>query len=105
MAMRFRKSFRVAPGMRINVSSRGVGASVGVKGLHYSVNSRGQRRTTASIPGTGAFPQPDPVQAERIKVPPSKTGKHLLGNRKKLPSRKSWKEPGTKCRFTKIKSN
>ena len=39
--------------MRINVSSRGVGASVGVKGLRYSVNSRGQRRTTASIPGTG----------------------------------------------------
>lgn len=53
MAIRFRKSFKVAPGMRVNVSSRGIGASVGVKGLRYSVNSRGQRRTTASIPGTG----------------------------------------------------
>ncbi|AQU78417.1 DUF4236 domain-containing protein [Planococcus faecalis] len=53
MAIRFRKSFKVAPGMRVNVSSRGVGASVGGKGLRYSVNSRGQRRTTMSIPGTG----------------------------------------------------
>ena len=55
MAVRFRKSFKVAPGMRVNVSSRGVGASVGVKGLRYSVNSRGQRRTTTSIPGTGLY--------------------------------------------------
>ena len=55
MAIGFRKSFKVAPGMRINVSHRGVGASVGVKGLRYSVNSRGQRRTTAGIPGTGIY--------------------------------------------------
>lgn len=55
MAVRFRKSFKVAPGIRVNVSSRGVGASAGVKGLRYSVNSRGQRRTTASIPGTGIY--------------------------------------------------
>lgn len=55
MAIGFRKSFKVAPGMRINVSHRGVGASVGGKGLRYSVNSRGQRRTTAGIPGTGIY--------------------------------------------------
>ncbi|AQQ52348.1 DUF4236 domain-containing protein [Planococcus lenghuensis] len=53
MGLGFRKSFKIAPGVRVNVSKRGVGASVGVKGLRYSVNSRGQRRTTASIPGTG----------------------------------------------------
>ncbi|MEH7308234.1 DUF4236 domain-containing protein [Neobacillus drentensis] len=53
MGFGFRKSFKIAPGVRLNVSSRGVGASVGVKGLRYSVNSRGQRRTTVSLPGTG----------------------------------------------------
>lgn len=53
MALGFRKSFKVAPGIRMNVSTRGVGVSAGVSGLRYSVNSRGQRRTTASIPGTG----------------------------------------------------
>ncbi|MCA1322222.1 DUF4236 domain-containing protein [Bacillus tianshenii] len=53
MGLKFRKSFKVAPGVRVNVGKRGIGASVGVKGLRYSVNSSGQRRTTASIPGTG----------------------------------------------------
>ncbi|WP_433957784.1 DUF4236 domain-containing protein [Cytobacillus horneckiae] len=53
MGFGFRKSFKIAPGVRFNVSHRSVGASVGVKGLRYSVNSRGQSRTTASIPGTG----------------------------------------------------
>lgn len=53
MGLGFRKSFKIAPGVRFNVSGKGVGVSAGVKGLRYSVNSRGQRRTTASIPGTG----------------------------------------------------
>lgn len=53
MGFGFRKSFKVAPGVRINVGKRGIGASVGTKGFRYSVNSSGQRRTTASIPGTG----------------------------------------------------
>jgi Protein of unknown function (DUF4236) len=53
MGFGFRKSFKVAPGVRLNVGKRGIGASVGVKGLRYSVNSRGSSRVTASIPGTG----------------------------------------------------
>ncbi|WP_223254375.1 DUF4236 domain-containing protein [Bacillus sp. HNG] len=53
MGLSFRKSFKIAPGVRVNVSKRGVGASFGVKGLRYSVNSRGQRRVTAGIPGSG----------------------------------------------------
>lgn len=53
MGFGFRKSFKIAPGVRFNVSHRSVGVSAGVKGLRYSVNSRGQSRATASIPGTG----------------------------------------------------
>ncbi|WDZ97329.1 DUF4236 domain-containing protein [Herbaspirillum sp. WKF16] len=49
MGWGFRKSFKIAPGVRINVSKRGVSTSVGVKG--FTVNSRG--RVTTSIPGTG----------------------------------------------------
>lgn len=49
MGWGFRKSFKIAPGVRINVSRRGVSTSVGVKG--FTVNSRG--RVTTSIPGTG----------------------------------------------------
>jgi hypothetical protein len=45
----FRKSFKIAPGVRINVSRRGVSTSFGGKGV--TVNSRG--RVTTSISGTG----------------------------------------------------
>jgi len=49
MGWGFRKSIKIAPGVRINLSKKGVSASLGTKGLTY--NTRG--RVTASIPGTG----------------------------------------------------
>ncbi len=48
-----RKSFSVAPGIRLNVSNRGVGASFGGRGMRYSVHSSGRRTTTVGIPGSG----------------------------------------------------
>src|SRR3954453_7855560 len=50
---RMRKSIRVAPGVRLNVSKRGVGMSVGAGGVRYSVHSTGRRTTTvrSGIPG------------------------------------------------------
>ena len=53
MAFGMRKSFKIAPGVRINVGKKSAGISVGCKGLRYSVNSRTGSRATASIPGTG----------------------------------------------------
>ena len=53
MSLRFRKSFKVAPGVRVNVGKRGVGVSVGGRGLRYSVNSSGRRTSTVGLPGTG----------------------------------------------------
>ncbi|MEQ2466435.1 DUF4236 domain-containing protein [Niallia sp. Sow4_A1] len=53
MGYGFRKSFKIAPGVRVNVGKKSVGVSAGVKGLRYSVNSRTGSRVTASIPGTG----------------------------------------------------
>ncbi|WP_334039773.1 DUF4236 domain-containing protein [Burkholderia ambifaria] len=49
MGWGFRKSIKIAPGVRLNVSKSGVSTSIGGKGFTY--NSRG--RVTASIPGTG----------------------------------------------------
>ncbi|WP_248112039.1 DUF4236 domain-containing protein [Ralstonia pseudosolanacearum] len=49
MGWSFRKSVKVAPGIRVNFSKSGISTSIGVKGLTY--NTRG--RVTASIPGTG----------------------------------------------------
>ena len=48
MGFVFRKSFKVAPGVRLNVSKRGMGVSVGARnGPRVSVNSQG--RVTKSV--------------------------------------------------------
>jgi hypothetical protein len=53
MGLRFRKSFKIAPGVRMNFGNTGVGVSVGGHGLRYSVHSSGRRTTTIGIPGSG----------------------------------------------------
>jgi tetratricopeptide (TPR) repeat protein len=52
--LRFRKSIKVAPGVRVNLSKSGVGMSVGTKGVRVGVGPRG-RYTSVSIPGTGIY--------------------------------------------------
>jgi hypothetical protein len=49
---RFRRSFKILPGVRLNVSKTGVSTSLGKPGA--TVNIRGDRvRETVGIPGTG----------------------------------------------------
>ena len=45
--------FQDSPGLRLNVSRRSVGASVGPRGAKLSANTRGEARRTVGIPGTG----------------------------------------------------
>ena len=52
MGFRFRRSFSVLPGIRLNLSKRGVSTSVGVRGAHVTFGSSGTRQTVG-IPGTG----------------------------------------------------
>lgn len=52
MGFRIRKSINLGGGVRVNLSKKGVGMSVGVKGARVGVGPRGVR-TTASIAGTG----------------------------------------------------
>lgn len=52
MALRFRKSFKIAPGVRINLSKSGLSTSVGGKGFTANLSKRGTR-VTAGIPGSG----------------------------------------------------
>lgn len=52
MVLRFRKSFKVAPGVRLNVSRSGSSLSLGGRGLTTNYSARGTR-TTLSIPGSG----------------------------------------------------
>lgn len=50
--MRFRKSLKIAPGIRVNLSRSGTSLSVGGRGATANFSKRGTR-TTLGIPGTG----------------------------------------------------
>ncbi len=53
MGIRFRKSIKVAPGVKVNVGKKSVGVSIGGKYGGVSVNSRTGARARVSAPGTG----------------------------------------------------
>jgi hypothetical protein len=52
MAFRFRKSFRIAPGVRINVSTSGLSTTLGPRGMSVTTGRRGTFLNAGS-PGTG----------------------------------------------------
>jgi len=52
VGFRFRKSVRVMPGVRLNLSKSGISASVGRKGATVNIGPRGTK-TTVGLPGTG----------------------------------------------------
>lgn len=49
---RFRRSIKIAPGIRWNFGKRSSSISIGGKGFHYTMGTKGTR-TTVGIPGTG----------------------------------------------------
>lgn len=53
MGFRFRKSIKVAPGVKLNFGKNSIGVSAGVKGARVSVNSKGRVTKSVGIPGTG----------------------------------------------------
>lgn len=53
MGLRFKKSIKIAPGVKINFNKNSVSATVGSKGAHYTANSKGKTTSTVGIPGTG----------------------------------------------------
>jgi hypothetical protein len=52
MAFRFRRSVKIAPGLRLNFGKRGVSMSAGPRGAAVNIGSQGARVRT-SILGTG----------------------------------------------------
>ncbi len=53
MGFNFRKSINLGEGLKLNLGKKSVGISAGVKGARVSVNSKGRKSATLSIPGTG----------------------------------------------------
>ncbi len=52
MPVRFRKSYNIFPGVRMNISKGGISFTVGKSGAHLNFSKRGVRQTVG-IPGTG----------------------------------------------------
>ena len=49
----FRKRVKLAPGLSLNVSKKGLGLSAGPKGLKTSISAQGRFTGSAGIPGSG----------------------------------------------------
>ncbi len=52
MPVRFRRTFTLFPGVKVNVSKGGMSITVGRKGFHLNFSKRGIRQTTG-LPGSG----------------------------------------------------
>ena len=52
MPIRFRRTYKIFPGVRINVSKSGISTTIGPRGFHLTFSKHGIRRTIG-LPGTG----------------------------------------------------
>lgn len=52
MGFRFRKSFNIFPGLKLNLSKSGISLSAGLKGLMFNFGKKGGK-VTVDLPGTG----------------------------------------------------
>jgi Protein of unknown function (DUF4236) len=52
MPIRFRKTFRILPGVKINFSRGGISTTLGSRGFHLTFNKNGVRQSVG-IPGSG----------------------------------------------------
>ncbi len=52
MPIRFRRTFHILPGVRINISRGGISTTIGPRGAHLTFNKQGVRQSLG-LPGTG----------------------------------------------------
>ena len=52
MPIRFRRTYKIFPGVKINVSKGGISTTVGPRGFHLTFNKQGVRQSIG-LPGTG----------------------------------------------------
>lgn len=55
MGFRFRRSFKVAPGVRVNLGKKSASVSFGTRGLRHTINTKGRQTSSIGIPGTGLY--------------------------------------------------
>ncbi len=53
--MRFRKRFKLAPGLKFNINKKSLGLTLGTRGANLTYNTKGQRTASVGLPGTGLW--------------------------------------------------
>ena len=51
--LRARRSVKLGPGLKMNVTKRGMSMTVGTRGAHYTASTTGRRTSTVGLPGSG----------------------------------------------------
>ena len=78
MSLRFRKSIKILPGVKVNITNKGINsASIGKQGASINIGKKGVR-TSVGIPGSGLSyskhhpytNQPNPLQNSSQQPPP-----------------------------------
>jgi len=59
MPVTFRKSFRILPGVKVNVNRRSISLTLGRKGAHRTWSTTGRRTTSADLPGPFGYRHTD----------------------------------------------
>lgn len=54
-SFRFRRTVKIAPGIRLNINKKSIGLSAGVPGARISKNSDGRSTRSVGVPGTGLY--------------------------------------------------
>ena len=66
MGLRFKKSVKIAPGVKVNLNKKSTSVTFGTKGYHKTYSSTGRKTTTAGIPGTGlSYSETESVHAKK----------------------------------------
>lgn len=55
MGFKFKKSIKIAPGVKLNLNKKSASVSFGVRGLRKTYSTSGRKTSTVGIPGTGLY--------------------------------------------------
>jgi hypothetical protein len=73
-SFRFRKQFKLAPGLKLTVNRQSVGITLGGRGAHLTYNTKGQRTASVGLPGTGLWYRDTRQVRSRNTPPPEQLG-------------------------------
>ncbi len=76
MPIRFRRTFQVLPGVRVNVSRHGISTTVGPRGMHLTFNRYGVRQDVG-LPGTGLSEYSYLARNNRRKAAEEEAARHV----------------------------